>query len=215
MQYANTLAALALATQIAVFGQAPVLQSRDPAYRMQPGDSVEVQYRFTPEFNAKALVQPDGQISIPIAGAVLIGGLTVAEARTAIAAKAGERLREPEIMLLLTDFVKPAFTVAGEVAKPGRYDLRGGYTAVDAIAVSGGLKVSSKHSQVLLVRRLNDEFADVRVVDIKRIMKIDGIKEDVSLQNGDLLIVPQNFISKIERYISWGTLYAGFGVWRR
>lgn len=215
MRHALIAAALGLAAQLAALGQEPAQQLREAAYRMQSGDSVEVQFRFTPEFNAKALVQPDGQISIPIAGAVRIGGMTVAEARAAIAAKAGERLREPEVVLLLTDFVKPTFTVAGEVAKPGRYDLRGGMTAVDAIAISGGFKESSKHSQVLLVRRFNDEFADVRVVDFKRIMRMDGIREDVRVQNGDLLIVPQNFVSKLERYIRWGTLYAGLGVWRR
>ena len=206
---------LLLAAQIAVFSQTPALQSRNSAYRMQAGDAVEVQYRYTPEFNAKAVIQPDDQISIPIAGLVRIGGLSVDEARIAITAKAAERLRAPEVILLLTDFVKPTFTVAGEVAKPGRYELRGGMTAVDAVAISGGFKESSKHSQVILVHRLNDEFADVRVVNLKKVMSAEGIKEDVQVQNGDLLIVPQNLVSKLERYIRWGTLYAGFGVWRR
>ena len=66
-----------------------------------------------------------------------------------------------------------------------------------------------------MVRRLDDEFADVRVIDFRRIMRLDGIREDVRVQSGDLLIVPQNFVSKLERYIRWGTLYAGLGVWRR
>ena len=215
MRNAIIAAVLVLAASTAAPAQPPALQTRQGDYKLQPGDSVEVQYRFTPEFNAKALIQPDGQIAIPIAGAVHVGGLTVAEARAAIAAKAAARLRDPEVILLLTDFVKPTFTLAGEVAKPGRYDLRGGLTAVDAIAIGGGFNRSAKHSQVLLVRRLNDEFADVRVVDLKRIMHLNGIQEDVRLQNGDLLIVPQNFVSKLERYVQWGTLYAGFGVWRR
>ena len=113
---------LFVATSLVLVGQTPALQTRNPVYRLQPGDSVEVQYRYTPEFNGKAVIQPDGQISIPITGLVRIGGLPVEEARMAIAAKAAERLRDPEVVLLLTDFVKPAFTVAGEVGKPGRYD---------------------------------------------------------------------------------------------
>lgn len=210
-----TQAALLLLALTSVFAQAPALQSRNEAYRVQPGDSVEIQYRYTPEFNAKAIIQPDGNISIPIAGMVHIGGLSLADAREAIAAKAAERLRDPEVIVLLTDFVKPTFTVAGEVAKPGRYDLRGGMSAVDAVAVSGGFKDSSKHSQVILVRRLNDEFADVRVINMKKVMTAEGMREDLRLQNGDLLIVPQNLVSKMERYVRWGQLYAGYGVWRR
>ena len=215
MRSVFTATAFLLTAHTIALSQVPALQTPESAYRIQPGDAVEVQYRFTPEFNAKALIQPDGQISLPIAGAVRIGGLTVAEARAAIAAKAGERLRDPEVVIQLTDFVKPSFTVAGEVAKPGRYDLRGGMTAVDAVAISGGFKDSSKHSQVILVRRLNDEFADVRVVNFKRIMRADGIREDVRVRNGDLIIVPVNLVSKLERYIRWGTLYAGLGIWRR
>lgn len=190
-------------------------QGREQAYRLQSGDALEVQYRYTPEFNAKAVVQPDGQITIPIAGAVRVGGSTVEEARASIATKAGERLREPELVLLLTDFVKPSFTVAGEVSRPGRYDLRGSMSAIDAVAISGGIKDSSKHSQVLIVRRHNDEFADVRVFNLKHAMTGEGVQEDIRIQNGDLLIVPQNFVSKLERYVRWGQLYAGFSLFRR
>jgi polysaccharide export outer membrane protein len=200
---------------VALLAQPPALQTREQAYKIQPGDAIEVQYRYTPEFNAKAIVQPDGQVSLPIAGTVRVGALTVDEARAAIAAKAGERLRDPELILLLTDFVKPSFTVTGEVGRPGRYDLRGKISAIDAIAIGGGLRTSAKHSQVILVRRFSDELADVRVIDIKKAMNLGGIAEDLPLQDGDLLIVPQNAVSKFERYITWGTLYAGFGLWRR
>jgi len=161
------------------------------------------------------VVQPDGQIALPIAGAVRVVGLTVEEARTSIATKAGERLREPEVVLLLTDFVKPSFTVAGEVGRPGRYDLRGNMSAIDAVAISGGIKDSSKHSQVLIVRRLDDEFADVRVFNLKHAMTGKGLQEDIRIQNGDLIIVPQNLLSKVERYVRWGQLYAGFSLFRR
>jgi len=210
-----SLGVLLVAAPFALLSQPAALQTRDQAYLIQPGDSIEVLYRYTPEFNAKALVQPDGHVTLPIAGAVRIGGLPVDAARTAIAAKAGERLRDPELTLLLTDFVKPSFTVAGQVAKPGRYDLRGAVSAIDAVALSGGLTDSSKHSQVILVRRVNDEIADVRVLDLKRIMRAGNVQEDIRVQNGDLLIVPQNFVSKLERYIRWGTLYAGLGILRR
>jgi polysaccharide biosynthesis/export protein len=206
---------LFVAGQLSVFSQGPALQTREQNYRLQAGDSIEVQYRYTPEFNAKALVQPDGQISLPIAGSVRVGGMTVNEARIAVSAKAGERLREPEVIVLLTDFVKPSFTVAGEVAKPGRYDLRGAISAIDAVAISGGFKDSSKHSQVILVRRLNDEFADVRLLNLKTMMRFDGVKEDIRVQDGDLVIVPQNFVSKVERIVRWGTFYAGLSGLRR
>src|SRR5712692_1826897 len=98
--------------------------SRDQRYRIQPNDVVEVQFRYTPEYNFTSTVQPDGYVSCQAAGDVRISGLTIAEASAAIAAKANAILKDPEVAVLLKDFVKPHFVVAGEVNHPGSYDLR-------------------------------------------------------------------------------------------
>src|SRR5258708_25529014 len=62
-------------------------------YRVQPNDVVEVHFRYTPEYNVTATVQPDGFISIEVVGDVKVGGLTLEEASAAIANQAGARLR--------------------------------------------------------------------------------------------------------------------------
>jgi len=119
---------------------------RDQRYRIQPNDVVEVQFRYTPELNFTATVQPDGYVSGQASGDVSIGGLTVTEASTAIRAKAAVRLKDPEVTVLLKDFVKPHFVVAGEVNHPGAYDLRGNTGIIQAIAMSGGFKDSAKRT---------------------------------------------------------------------
>ena len=129
--------------------------NRDQRYRIQTNDVVEVQFRYTPELNFTATVQPDGYVSCQAAGDVVIAGLTIAEASTAIAAKASVRLKDPEVTVLLKDFVKPHFVVAGEVNHPGTYDLRGDVGIIQAIAMSGGFKDSAKRTQVILVRKAN------------------------------------------------------------
>src|SRR5258708_24175752 len=98
---------------------------RDPRYRIQPSDVIEVQYRYTPEYNYTATIQPDGFAALQIVGDVKVAGLTVEEAAAAISIKAGERLRNPEVSVTLKEFVRPYFTVAGEVGHPGRFDLKG------------------------------------------------------------------------------------------
>src|SRR5262245_42546231 len=97
--------------------------SRDQRYRLQPNDVVEVQFRYTPEFNTTATIQPDGYITSAIAGQVHVGGLTLTEAAEAITKQAVARLNDPEVTVFLKDFVKPHFVVAGEVAHPGSFEL--------------------------------------------------------------------------------------------
>ncbi len=174
---------------------------RDAHYKLQPEDKVEIQYRYTPEYNATAALQPDGYVSLPLVGEVKLAGRTLEQAATAIAAKAGERLADPEVTVLLKEYVKPYFVVAGEVAHPGRFDLHGDVSLVEALAVSGGLKDSAKRSQVILVHKANQQTAEVRLLDLRKLMGTSNIREDVAIRSGDMIVVPRNFISRVEPYI--------------
>ena len=180
--------------------------NRDPRYRIQANDVVEVQFRYTPELNFTATVQPDGYVSCQAAGDVSIAGLTIAEAATAISTKAAVRLKDPEVTVLLKDFVKPHFVVAGEVNHPGTYDLRGDVGIIQAIAMSGGFKDSAKRTQVVLVRKANAEFAEVKVFDMNKRMSPQEVREDITLRANDMLIVPRNRISKIEPFMRFTSL---------
>jgi polysaccharide export outer membrane protein len=201
---------LLLSFCLSAWAQTASFAERDPHYRLQPEDKIEVQYRYTPEYNTQASVQPDGYASMPLIGQVKVGGLTLEEAAAAIRRKANEKLNEPEVIVLLKEYVKPFFTVAGEVAKPGRVELHGPVTLVEAIALSGGFKDSARRTQVLLLRKSSQDMAQVKVFDLRKLMSPSGIREDVTLQSGDMLVVPRNAVSKIEPYVrlSEAGLYA-------
>ncbi len=173
----------------------------DARYTLNPGDVVEVQYRYTPEYNQTVTIQPDGYVSLEIVGDVKIGGLTLAQVRTTILKKASVRLNDPEITLLLKEFQKPYFVVAGEVAQPGKFEMRENITALQAIILAGGFKDSAKSSQIILFRKINSEMAEVKVIDLKKIKRTSDLEKDLALQAGDMLMVPQNTITKIERYV--------------
>lgn len=185
-------AAAALAGQTS---PAPELPS--PNYRIEPSDVLEVKYRYTPEYDYTLGVQPDGYINLPIAGEVLVAGLTVSEATNAIKVAASRRLRDPELTIELKEFQKPRFFVMGEVNKPDELPLRGHISLLQAIAMAGGFKSSAKHSQVVLVRRLDEGHAFRRVLNAKELVKNPEPENDVVIQPGDLLYVPQNRISKV------------------
>src|SRR6202034_2070533 len=124
-------------------GQAPgSFVERDPRYRLQPTDILEVHYRYTPEFNQTVTVQPDGFVNLQIVGDLKLQGLTLEEVKAVILEKASQRLKDPEVTLVLKDFEKPYFVVGGEVANPGKYEMRGQVTAVQAIAMAGGVKTA-------------------------------------------------------------------------
>lgn len=188
---------------------------RDPRYMLNPGDVVEVQYRYTPEYNQTVTIQPDGFVSLQIVGDVKMGGLNLKQARTAILDKAIVRLKDPEITLILREFQKPYFVVAGEVAQPGKFEMREKVTALQAVMLAGGFKDSAKASQLVLFRKINSTTAEVKVLNLKDIKRTDMLENDLELQPGDMLLVPRNTFTKITRYmklVNLGVYFNPFSV---
>ncbi len=179
----------------------PELQRRDPRYRIENGDVLDLTFQFTPEFNQTVTVQPDGYITLKEVGDLHIQGETVPEVRQNIRATYAKILANPVVSVDLKDFEKPYFLAFGQVGHPGKYDLRGDVTVSEALAMAGGLTSESKHSQVLLFRRVNESWSSVTQIDLKHMLKTRNLQEDLALHPGDMVYVPQNTISKVKAYI--------------
>jgi len=177
-------------------------------YRLQPGDVLEVQYRYSPEFNQTVTVQPDGYISLEIGGDVKVAGMTVDQTRQAILKKAAARLQDPIATVILKEFQRPYFVVAGEVAQPGKIEMRERVTAIQAIMLAGGMKESARSSQVVVFRKINSEVAEVKLLNLKNIRRTSDLENDLTLQAGDMVFVPRDKISKIERFMKLASVAA-------
>jgi polysaccharide export outer membrane protein len=178
---------------------------RDRRYRLQRSDSLGLSYRYSPEYNQTVTIQPDGFASIKLIGDIKLEGLTLDEARSTLLNALRARLNDPEITLTLQEYVRPAYVVAGQVGAPGRFEIHGRVTAVEAIAIAGGFKDSAKHSQVILFRRISPDMAQTHILNLKKLMDPSHprLEESIDLEPGDLLVVPKNRISKIADYVHW------------
>lgn len=170
-------------------------------YRLQPGDVLEVQFRYSPEFNQTVTVQPDGYISLEIGGDLKVAGFTIEQTRLAILRQASQRLHDPVATIVLKEFQKPYFVVAGEVAQPGKIEMRERVTALQAIMLAGGMKESAKSSQVVVYRTINSDMAEVKVLNLKSIRRTSDLENDLTLQAGDMVYVPRDKLSKVERFV--------------
>lgn len=177
-------------------------------YRLQPGDVLEVQFRYSPEFNQTVTVQPDGYISLEIGGDLKVAGFTVEETRQAILRQANKRLQDPVATIMLKEFQRPYFVVAGEVTQPGKIEMRERVTAIQAIMLAGGMKETARSSQVVVFRKINSDVAEVKLLNLKNIRRTSDLENDLTLQAGDMVFVPRDKISKIERFMKLASVAA-------
>jgi polysaccharide export outer membrane protein len=190
--------------------QAPSASGNDPRhsahnptrrYTVHPSDMLELSFPLTPEFNQNVMVQPDGYITLRDAGDIPAAGRTLPELNEAIKKAYNKILHDPVVSVYPKDFEKPYFVVGGQVSKPGKFDWRGDVTLTEAIAIAGGFTDAAKHSQVLLFRRVSDEWAEAKVINVKEMINARNLGEDPMVQPGDMLYIPKNTISKVKPFI--------------
>ena len=195
-------------------GQTTILQHRNRRYQLHSADVLALEFPFTPEFNQTVTVQPDGYITLRGIENMRVEGQTLPEVTNALRLAYSKILHDPVINVELKDFEKPFFIVGGEVGHPGKFELREDTSATEAVAIAGGLRDSAKHSQVLLFHRVPGGWAQVKKLNMKKMLKEGNLDEDAYLQPGDFLYIPKNAMSKIARFIPTSSLglYANPGV---
>jgi polysaccharide biosynthesis/export protein len=190
---------------------APVLQERHPRYQLRKGDTFDLDFAMTPEFNQLVAVQPDGYISLKGVGSIFVEGQTVPQLTVTLKTAYADVLHDPVIAISLKDFDKPYFIASGQVAKPGKYDLRSDLTVTEAVAIAGGFDDKSKHSQVVLFRPLPSGGFEAKLINIKKLLASRNLSEDLHLQPGDMLYVPQNTLSKVRPFLPSSSVSAFLG----
>ena len=176
------------------------------AYRIGPGDTIDVTFRYTPEFNDEVVVGPDGRVEFKATGALKVAGLTVEQTKQAIVEASAAKLVRPEVAVTLKDFDRPHVFIAGEVNTPGRQDLRHPTTVLQAILMSGGPKDDAALGRVLLFRRIDADTAEVHVLQLAHFGRKAREENDVLLEPNDMILVRRDVPSHIERFIKLANL---------
>jgi polysaccharide export outer membrane protein len=107
------------------------------------------------------LVDHNGNIQLPLLGALSVEGLTTKEAREVIQDKLHSYLKEPVVSLRVINF---KVSVLGDVARPGVYPVQNErVTVADALSLAGDLTITALRTNVLLIREVDGKRSYVRL----------------------------------------------------
>jgi protein involved in polysaccharide export with SLBB domain len=126
--------------------------------RFAPGDKLKVTVFGEEQFSGEYQVDTDGSVSLPLAGTIVVAGLSKSELERVLTNKLKTSLRNPKVTVGVASF-RP-FYVLGEVQKPGEYPYRSGLNVLSAIAMAGGATYRANNSVVLIQRSGKDDFTE-------------------------------------------------------
>ncbi|HEY5411258.1 MAG TPA: polysaccharide biosynthesis/export family protein [Caulobacteraceae bacterium] len=166
-------------------------RDEEPAYRLFPGDELDIAVPTAPELSKTVIVQPDGRVSLPLVGPVMVADRTTLQAQDALDAAYASQLRRPEVYVTVKTAGPLKVFVGGEVDKPGVYDMPGDINSLQAVIQAGGFKTTARREQVVIIRRGGDGRAMMRTVNLKQGLALPGQTDLVPLRRFDIVYVPR------------------------
>jgi len=167
-------------------------------YRLGKGDEITVDFAGRPDLSAKLIVGPDGRITLPLAGDLMLSGLTRVEAANAIDTALATYYTNLAAQVTVTKYTANKVLVLGAVEKPGVVTFDGTPTLLEALS-RGGLETGpNKAAQIperCAIYRGHDE---VVWVDLKSLIDAGNSMADLRLRRDDVIYVPNGG----ERYVS-------------
>jgi len=177
---------------------------RNFTYRIGPRDVLSITVWDHPELTIPAgefrgadiaghLVAEDGTIFYPYAGLVKVSGLSVAQIRQVLTNRISRTIAKPQLDVRVASFRSQKAYVVGEVAEPGLVPITDvPLTVVDAVNLVGGVTAESDLLNVTVSR--NGKVTYINLLDT---YEKGDISQDMILQDGDIIQVPDRNLQKI------------------
>jgi len=170
-------------------------------YTFQIGDRFDVKFFENSELDINVVVRPDGRVSMNLVEDILVAGMTPGELDELVTELYREKIKDPEVSIILREFAGQRIWVAGEVFNPGSMQLAGRMTAIQALFGAGGPQLTANLNSVIIFRRDDAQQATlVYKIDVER--RLEGEHgEDFVLQPYDTVYIPRTAIAEVGRFI--------------
>jgi polysaccharide biosynthesis/export protein len=158
--------------------------------KIQPGFQLDAEVYDEPDLSGQYRVGPDGDITLPLIGAVHVAGDTLAQAQDALeeSFKNAQILKHPQISLDISQYAPTMVTVLGEVNSPGRLQMLAPHSLLDVLSFAGG-ESQMAGANIELRHQENGNVVST-TYHYQRDGNGDSI-DNVMVHDGDTVIVPR------------------------
>jgi polysaccharide export outer membrane protein len=189
---------------------------QNDTYKVGVADTLKLSVFDVPELDLTVSVNDAGYVTLPLVGSVQFAGLTISECEKRLTKELSSYVRNPQVLIGLSEFGSQKVAVLGSVAKPGSYPLKKGATAIsDIISEAGGPGADSGNFvrflpvELTQIPSTNDPAARAQLavqtllnqgderhlgveVPLNRLIGTSGaLPLEIPVRGGDVVIVPE------------------------
>jgi polysaccharide export outer membrane protein len=157
------------------------------------GDVIELNIFREPDLATQATIARDGTVQLPLIREVQLAGRSIREAREVLRSLYDTSyLVDPQVFLNVIKYAQRKFTIMGQVARPGSYELQGGerIDLLEAVGLAGGFTRIANRGRVIIQRREGETVTALKA-NAKRMA--DGREVPVEVQPGDVITVSESW----------------------
>ncbi len=141
-------------------------------------------------------VRPDGRISVPLIEDIQAAGKTPTQLARDIEERLKKYVQDPLVTVIVRSFVGPLdrqIRVVGEATDPAAIPYRDNMTVLDVMIATKGLTKYAAGNRAVIVRRGPDGSEHNISLKLDDLIKNGDISQNVEMQPGDTLIIPQSW----------------------
>ena len=163
-------------------------------YRIGIGDNLRIDVWKNPDLSVSVPVRPDGKISAPLIGELLVAGSTPEIVAADIETILKRYIKTPKVAVIMTSLSSTRYLtrvrVTGAVGRNVSLEHAQGMTVLDAVLEAGGPNEFAQTSKTRIFRRIGDETVLIPV-DLESILMRGNLTENIVLSPGDTITIPE------------------------
>jgi len=156
-------------------------------YAVGSGDVLNISVWQEKELSSVVTVRPDGNISMPLVGEIMVIGMTPIHVQDILQNRLESVVKHPRVTVTVVEIHSRMVYVTGEVTRPGAYPLNGPLNVLQLIAQAGGLTQFASRSNIRLLH--SDRSQPDMVINYSRVLKASGGGGNPQLLPGDTVVV--------------------------
>jgi len=161
-------------------------------YVFGPADRLRIAVWETPGLDVEVPVRPDGKISFPLIGDILVAGLTPSQLQGVLVRKLSDFIHDPQVSVLVLQINSLKIYIQGAIALPGEYTLDKMTNILEFFCKAGGLAENADLKRAYLLRK-NKRIG----VDFYALVEGGDISQNIELKPRDLIFIPYKKAARV------------------